>query len=87
MKAQVYRPNQLGAHGSWQPRSLVDMRGPVFPDQYHALVVVDATEIAHVFDQYPSSVVFPQCCTRCVTSKGAKGWRLGAETSALAEAH
>ncbi len=54
MKAVVYRPNQLERHGSWRPRSLVDMRGPVFPTEYHKALVLDAESISDAFDQYPS---------------------------------
>jgi hypothetical protein len=32
------------------------MRGPRFPGEYHELLVLDATDIAHVFAQYPSSL-------------------------------
>jgi hypothetical protein len=54
MKAIVYRLKQLEGHGSWRPRSLVDMRGAIFPDEYDEMLALDAESIDHVFDQYPS---------------------------------
>ena len=55
MKAVIYRLNQLKGHKSWRPRSLVDMRGAIFPEEYHEfLVLLDAQSIAHAFDQYLS---------------------------------
>jgi len=56
MKAVVYRPNQLRGHGSWRPRSLVDMRGAVFPDEYHEFLVLDSESITRLDDQYPSKL-------------------------------
>lgn len=56
MKAVVYRPNQLDRRGSWRPRSLVDMRGAIFPDEYHEILVFDTESITHAFDQYPSEL-------------------------------
>ena len=56
MKAVIYRLNQLEGHGSWRPRSLVDMGGAIFPDEYHELLVLDAESITHAFDQYPSKL-------------------------------
>jgi len=54
MKAVVYRPNQLDRRGSRRPRSLVDMRGAIFPDEYHEILVFDTESITQAFDQYPS---------------------------------
>jgi hypothetical protein len=54
VKAKVYRPNQL--HGSWRPCSLVDRRGPRFPDEYGEILVLEAVDIDDVFDQYASEL-------------------------------
>jgi hypothetical protein len=56
MKAVVYRLIQLDRHGSWRPRSLVDMRGAFFPDDYHQFLELEADSIAHAFDQYASNL-------------------------------
>lgn len=56
MKAVVYRLNQPEGHRSWRPRSLVDMRGAFFPEQYHELLVLDAESIGHAHDQYESKL-------------------------------
>src|SRR5262249_15361508 len=56
MKTTVYRLNQLEGHGSWRPRSLVDMRGAAFPDEFHQLLVFDANGITQAFDQYESQL-------------------------------
>ncbi len=53
MKTVVYRLNQLQGHGSWRPRSLVDMRGAFFPKDYHELLVLDAEDVAQACDRYP----------------------------------
>ena len=55
MKAVIYRPIQLEGHKSWRPRSLVDMRGPFFPEEYYEfLVLLDVQNIAHASDLYLS---------------------------------
>jgi len=56
MKAVVYRFDTSEAHGSWRPRSLTDLRGARFPDEYHEHLVLDAESIADVFDQYESKL-------------------------------
>ena len=56
MRAVVYRLNQLEGHGSWRPRSLVDLRGAIFPDEYHQLLTMEADDAAHAFDQYASEL-------------------------------
>lgn len=56
VKTIVYRLNQLEGHGSWRPRSLVDMRGAVFPDEYHRVLMLDADSITHVSDRYASEL-------------------------------
>ncbi len=56
MKAVIYRLTQLEGHKSWRPRSLVDMRGAVFPNEYHELLVLNAENIEHVFNQYQSKL-------------------------------
>ena len=53
MKAAVYRLNRLEGHGSWRPRSLVDMRGDVYPDEYHELLALDTQGLTHLDDEYP----------------------------------
>lgn len=56
MKAVIYRPKQLEGHKSWRPRSLTDMRGPVFPDEYLELLVLDANSVNHAEEQYSSQL-------------------------------
>lgn len=56
MRAVVYRHDKLEGHGSWRPRSLTDMRGARFPDEYHVFCALDAESIAHAFDQYESEL-------------------------------
>jgi hypothetical protein len=56
MNAVVYRRNNPEGHGSWRPRSLTDMRGARFPDEYHEHLVLAAESIADVFDQYESKL-------------------------------
>ena len=50
MKAVVYRAVRL--HGSWRPRSLTDGRGPIFPDEYREIAVLEAEGIEQACDQY-----------------------------------
>ena len=64
MKAVVYRPNH--PKGSWRPRSLVDDRGPRFPDEYREILAVEiqaidlrnqfermcAEDVRELFDRY-----------------------------------
>ena len=50
MKAVVYRPVDL--QGSWRPRSLVDMRGPRFPEEYREILVLEADNAEHACDQF-----------------------------------
>jgi hypothetical protein len=52
MKALVYRPKKR--HGSWRPRSLVDDRGPCFPEEYNEILVLHARNIDGVLEQYVS---------------------------------
>ena len=52
----VYRRNKPEGHGSWRPRSLTDMRGARFPDEYHEHLALDAGSIADVFDEYKSKL-------------------------------
>jgi hypothetical protein len=54
MKAVVYRLKTLEGHASWRLRSLTDMRGPAFPDDYQDLLTLDAGSVDHALDQYPS---------------------------------
>lgn len=54
VKATIHRPCHL--HGSWRPRSLTDIRGPVFPDEYQEFLSLDAESIDHVLDQYSSKL-------------------------------
>lgn len=54
MKAIIYRPNKTEGHASWRPKSLTDMRGPVFPDEYHELLTVDAESVDHAIGKYSS---------------------------------
>src|SRR5262245_50112173 len=56
MKAVIYRPNRRESHGSWRPCSLTDLRGPIFPEEYDQLQVLDAENIEHAFDQYDSKL-------------------------------
>jgi len=56
MKAIVYRLNRTEGLASWRPRSLVDMRGPVFPDEYHEILTLEADNIYHALDQYPNTL-------------------------------
>ena len=56
MKATVYRPHQLEGHGSWRPLCLTDDRGPVFPDEYEVLAVLDADGLEHARGQYASEL-------------------------------
>src|SRR5262245_55160848 len=39
MKAVIFRPNHL--HGSWRPCSLVDNRGPKFPEEYREVLALE----------------------------------------------
>lgn len=55
-KAVVYRLNQLEGHGSWRPRSLNDLRGARFPDDYHKILILAAESIEHAFDQFESQL-------------------------------
>jgi hypothetical protein len=43
MRAVVYRPNHF--EGSWRPCSLVDTRGPRFPDEYQEILAVEVQNI------------------------------------------
>ncbi len=52
MKAVVYRP--IHRNGSWRPRSLVDMRGPRFPEEYEEILVLEAGSVEKACDQYPT---------------------------------
>jgi hypothetical protein len=56
MKAVVYRPIHPDKTASWRPRSLVDMRGPVFPDEYCAYLLLEATDIHDAMRQYSSKL-------------------------------
>lgn len=56
MRALVFRLNELEKHQSWRPRSLTDMRGPRFPDEYHEHRLLDAKNIVSVLDQYDSEL-------------------------------
>jgi hypothetical protein len=49
MRAVVYRPNHL--KGSWRPCSLVDRRGPRFPDEYLEILAVEVQSI-DLFSQF-----------------------------------
>jgi hypothetical protein len=40
VKAKVYRAEKQ--HGSWRPRSLIDRRGPLFPDDYRYALTIEA---------------------------------------------
>lgn len=53
MRAVVYRPIHL--HGSWRPRSLVDLRGPRFPEEYQKFQILAADSIDTACDQYPAT--------------------------------
>jgi hypothetical protein len=44
MRAVVYRPNHL--HGSWRPCSLVDGRGPRFPEDYREILALEVERVA-----------------------------------------
>ena len=50
MKAVIYRPIHLA--GSWRPRSLVDMRGPRFPEEYQEIVTMDIQRVEDADDRY-----------------------------------
>ena len=56
MKAVVYRLKKPDGHASWRPRSLTDMRGPVFPDEYQVVLSLNANSIGHAIDQYSSQL-------------------------------
>jgi hypothetical protein len=56
MKAIIYRLKKLEGHASWRPRSLTDMRGPAFPDEYQVVLALDADSIDHTLDQYSSQL-------------------------------
>lgn len=56
MKAVVYRLNCRKGQRSWRPRSLVDMRGPIFPDEYYDFLELEAESIDNAFDQYASEL-------------------------------
>ena len=56
MRAVVFRRRRLDGDRSWRPRSLTDMRGARFPDEYNKLLVLDAEDITEVFDGYPSKL-------------------------------
>jgi hypothetical protein len=43
MQARVFRPNHL--QGSWRPCSLVDARGPKFPDEYREILTLEVEDI------------------------------------------
>lgn len=54
MQCVIYRLNELEGHRSWRPRSLTDMRGPRFPEEYHEQLVIDAESLDGVLGQYES---------------------------------
>lgn len=56
MKAVVYRWNRSEGHKSWRPRSLTDMRGAVFPDDYQQLLTLDVDSVEHAIDLYSSKL-------------------------------
>ena len=51
MPAVVYRPSRLG--GSWRPCSLVDKRGPRFPEEYQEIrnVIVEYVSLVDQFEK------------------------------------
>lgn len=51
MRAVIYRPKNL--HGSWRPKSLVDLRGPRFPQEYQDIfdLEVESVDLPRRFDR------------------------------------
>jgi hypothetical protein len=54
MKAVVYRWNRSEGHKSWRPRSLTDIRGADFPDDYHEVHILEADSVDQALDLYSS---------------------------------
>jgi hypothetical protein len=50
MKAVVFRP--IVKRGSWRPRSIGDMRGPWFPEEYRELMTLSADSVEHACEQF-----------------------------------
>jgi hypothetical protein len=69
MKAVVYRPVHL--RGSWRPRSLVDNRGPTFPEEYRELLVLEIEDIEPLarFERIQTEII-PGLFDKHVTQTG-----------------
>ena len=50
MNAIVYRMKSRKDQKSWRPRSLVDMRGPRFPEEYQEIASRDVESIKSFLD-------------------------------------